>query len=166
MNDVRNLDQWLSAGRADLAQRGPDALAEQRTLARWREASALQSVATARTAEAPPPRNARRAFGLRPLWFGIPVALSVCAIALIGALALVPAAEPQAVEARSTPFIALASADEIERAGPPVLFTSQVPRVTMTDYGLPVDPARADQPVDAEFLMSRTGLVLAVRFKE
>ena len=165
MKDVKDIDQWLSAARADLAQRGPDAAAEQRMLARWREASALRSVATTRAFEVSP-RPRRRAFDSRPLWFGIPVALSLCAILLIGALALVPATEPQAVEARSTPFFALASADEIENAGPPVLFTSQVPRFTMTDYGLPVDPARADQPVDAEFLMSRAGVVLAVRFKE
>jgi hypothetical protein len=165
MKHVRDIDQWLHAARADLAQRGPDAAAEQRMLARWREASALRSVAVARTVEVSP-RTSRRAFGSRPLWFGIPVTLGFCAVMLIGALALLPATEPQAVEARSTPFLAFASADEIENAGPPVLFSSQVPRFTMSDYGLPVDPARADQPVDAEFLMTRAGVVLAVRFKE
>lgn len=167
MNDRQSIDRWLAAARADVAQRAPHAMAEHRALARWRERSALQAVAattTGRTIAPPAPRRSRLP-GAR-LWLAVPVAISAGIALLIGVLAMVPVGEPQAIESGATPFIALTSADEFERAGPPLLVSSQVPRVAMADYGLPVDPARADQPVDAEFLLSRTGVVLAVRFKE
>jgi hypothetical protein len=51
-------------------------------------------------------------------------------------------------------------------AEPAVIVSSQVAAATLSEYGLPVDPARADEPVRAEFLLSPTGLVLAVRFAE
>lgn len=168
MKDRQSIDRWLTAARADVSQHAPHALAEHRALARWRERSALQAIAatTPDRALAMPARPLRSRFAPVRLWLGIPVAISVGVALLIGALVLLPVGEPRAIEYGATPFIALTSVDELERAGQPLLVSSQVPRIAMADYGLPVDPARADQPVDAEFLLSRTGVVLAVRFKE
>jgi hypothetical protein len=41
---------------------------------------------------------------------------------------------------------------------------AELPRAALAYYGLPIDPARADQPARAELLMSARGAVLAVRF--
>jgi hypothetical protein len=168
MIDESALDPWLKAARRDVARRTPDAMSHQRLVSRWSERRALHSVAAVRdVAACPVPTTAtHRGRSWRSLAFGIPLALSVVFAVAVGALLLVPAAQPLAIESRATPFIALASADDLAGAVEPLLVSSQVPRMTLADYGLPVDPARVDQPVDAEFLLSRTGVVLAVRFKE
>ena len=65
-----------------------------------------------------------------------------------------------------TPFLALVASEAIAAEPSALIVSSQVAGSTLSDYGLPVDPARIDQPVRAEFLLSPTGLVLAVRFAE
>ncbi|MGZ8994136.1 MAG: hypothetical protein ACXW16_08985, partial [Burkholderiaceae bacterium] len=57
-------------------------------------------------------------------------------------------------------------ASDAMAAAPAVIVSSQVAAATLSEYGLPMDPARADEVVRAEFLLSPTGLVLAVRFAE
>jgi hypothetical protein len=43
---------------------------------------------------------------------------------------------------------------------------ARLPRTALADFGLPIDPSRADVPVKADLLMSPRGVVLAVRFVE
>lgn len=151
---------WLEAARAEAARRAPDPMVESQLLARVRERGALRSIAAARPA---PVRAAAR-----PWWrpsFALPVAFAGVAALIIGVRLLAPT--PSAVNARevATPFIALVGADALVAERSPVVVTSQVARTALADYGLPVDPARADEPVDAEFLVSASGVVLAVRFR-
>lgn len=61
-------------------------------------------------------------------------------------------------------FIALAPLDVIAADSGPRLVTARIPRAAVAGFGLPIDPARADQPLNAEFLVSARGAVLGVRF--
>jgi hypothetical protein len=159
MNKMERLDEWLAVARSDLGRRLPDPLVEQRLLDRMRERRALQSVAAAQ-----PPRARPAPHRVRPrFWFGAPAALAGVAL-LVWVFALpVETNEPRLA---ATPFFALVSADAIAAERSPIVVESTLPRVTLADYGLPVDPARVDEAVGAEFLLSRSGVVLAVRFKE
>lgn len=159
------LDDWLAAARSDLAGRHPDLLAEQQLLARVREVRALQSVAATRIE---PHRNRdagwRRVFNWRAAALAGAAMLAVALTALT-VLILAPNSPPRDATVR-TPFLALVASEAIAAAPSAVIVSSQVAGATLSDYGLPVDPARIDQPVRAEFLLSPTGLVLAVRFAE
>src|SRR5512145_1519660 len=152
---------WLEAARAEAARRAPDPMVESQLLARVRERGALRSIAAARPA---PVRAAAQPWWTRPS-FALPVAFAGVAALIIGVRLLAPT--PSAVNARevATPFIALVGTDALVAERSPVVVTSQVARTALADYGLPVDPARADEPVDAEFLVSASGVVLAVRFR-
>jgi hypothetical protein len=165
MNTRQRLDEWMAAARSDVARRLPDPLVEQRLLARMRERRALQS---APTQSLPVKPAAPRRLRLSP-WFGVPAALTSTALAGIALLVWVVALAPEETNApllTATPFFALESADVIAAERSPIVVESTLPRVALADYGLPVDPARADEAVGAEFLLSRAGVVLAVRFKE
>jgi hypothetical protein len=165
MNTMERLDEWLAAARSDVARRVPDPLVEQRLLARMRERRALESVAATQPLGVMP---APRRFWRSP-WFGVPAALSsgvaLAGIALLTWIIALPK-EAKTPVLTATPFFALASADAIAAERSPIVVESALPRVALADYGLPVDPARADEAVGAEFLLSRAGVVLAVRFKE
>jgi hypothetical protein len=158
------MDDWMDAARDDLAQRAPDAIVEAQLLARVRERGALRSVEAAVPVRVAPKR--------RPWWLrlsvGVPLAAAAVFVVLLGTRLLVPPSADPAMAAHevATPFIALVAGEALAAERAPVVVASQVPRTALADYGLPVDPARADEPVDAEFLMSRTGVVLAVRFRE
>lgn len=149
------LEPWLAAARTDLAQRTPPAWIEAQLLARAEEQRLLQSLRR----HAPPRRRlrpARRWLG----WLALPVAATA---ALLLAIALSVLTAPDA-EPGGASFIALAPLDEIAAERGTVVVPGQVPRAQLADYGLPVDPARADEPARADFLLSSRGVVLAVRF--
>jgi hypothetical protein len=156
------VNDWLDAARHDVAQRAPDAMVETQLLARVRERSALRSVAMLA-----PARKARQ---ITPWWIrllvGLPVAIAAVLVVLLGTRPLAPAAPSVPEGEVATPFIALVGSEALAAERAPVVVSSQVARTALADYGLPVDPARVDEPVGAEFLVSRTGIVLAVRFME
>ena len=156
------MNDWLAAARDDAAQRAPDAMVEAQLLSRVRERSALRSVAIA----APSRTVGRAASWWLRLSFGVPVAIAALLVALVGTRLLLPASPSAPERAIATPFIALVGGEAIAAERAPVVVSSQVARTALADYGLPVDPARVDEPVGAEFLVSRTGVVLAVRFME
>jgi len=164
MNTMERMDEWLAVARSDVAHRQPDPLVEQRLLDRMRERRALPSVAAAQ-----PPRVRPAPHRDRPrFWFGVPTALASAALAGVALLAWVFSLPVETIEPRlaATPFFAVVSADAIAAERSPIVVESTLPRVTLADYGLPVDPARVDEAVGAELLLSRAGVVLAVRFKE
>jgi hypothetical protein len=161
MTNPRGIDEWLAAGRADVARRGPDPMVETGLLARVRERRALHAVAAVRPRSTP----ARGGRPWRWLALGVPAAFAAALIALGGTRLLAPPAGSAPAEA-ATPFIALVGTDAIAAERAPLVVSSQVSRAVLADYGLPIDPARADQPVDADFLVTRSGIVLAVRFRE
>ena len=156
------VNDWLEAARHGVAQRAPDAMVETQLLARVRERRALRSVAVLA-----PDSKARQT---TPWWIrwsvGLPVAIAAVLVVLLGTRLLSPAAPSVPERESATPFIALVGSEALAAERAPVVVSSQVARTALADYGLPVDPARADEPIGAEFLVSRTGVVLAVRFME
>ena len=165
MEQNTRLDDWLTAARAELAERQPDQLAEQQLLARVREMRALQSVAATRIAASAPvdhrPGLWRRLFSLRTAALAGSLTLAI----VMSVLVLLPNVPPRDATVR-TPFLALVTSEAIAAEPSALIVASEVAGSTLSDYGLPVDPARIDQPVRAEFLLSPTGLLLAVRFAE
>ena len=65
-----------------------------------------------------------------------------------------------------SPFFSLVAPEAMAAQRSAVLVASQVSGAALADYGLPLDPARVDEPIAAEFLLSPAGVVLAVRFTE
>lgn len=165
MEDGKRLDDWLAAARSDLSGHAPDPLAEQQLLSRVREVRALRSVAASRPVASPP---RARHMGLRRRWLSWRTAAlaGVTTLAIgIGVVAFAPAA-PQGDAKGPSPFLALVASEAFAGERSASIVSSQVSGAALADYGLPVDPARVDQPIRAEFLVSPTGLVLAVRFTE
>ena len=157
------LDDWLAAARNDVAKRAPDLLAEQQLLARVRELRALQSVAATRAAA--PDRDARAKWWQPGRWRAAALVGGLVMVIALGIVVLAPNAPERDATVR-TPFLALVASEAIAAERSAVIVSSQVSGAVLSDYGLPVDPARIDQPVRAEFLLSPAGLVLAVRFAE
>jgi hypothetical protein len=160
------LDHWLAAARDELARREPPPWSEGELRARIDERLALQAVA-----DSPPalqPRAQPRAASAKRrllVWLGAPaMAAGAFALLLVAATLLHSGVGPAALP--PAPFIALTSIDAIAAEPGKVVVPARVPRAQLADYGLPVDPARADVPAQAEFLLSARGVVLAVRFVE
>ncbi len=155
------LEPWLAAARTDLAGRIPPLALEGQVQARLAEEEALRAVRKARPRTNDSPTRA----GWRWVaWLALPVA-AACALLLATALVLqAPPAPASGNAPASAPFIALASMDTIAAEPNKVVVAAELPRAALTYYGLPFDPARADQPARAELLMSARGAVLAVRF--
>ena len=166
MEHGSRLDDWLAAARSELAECGkPDLMAEQQLLARVRETRALQSVAATRV-DTLPRRDHRTGFWHRPFsWHAAALAGAAMLAIAISALVLAPN-QPQSDATVRTPFLALVASEAIAAEPSAVIVSSQVSGAELSDYGLPVDPERVDQPIRAEFLLSPTGLILAVRFVE
>lgn len=182
------LADWLTAARTDAASRVAPAWIEAHLVTRFEEKHAMASLASAqREPPASPPAEARAAMPAlrtaaetpRPrrksprwAWFGWWLAapsFTLVAIA-VGLVVLAPE------HMRPTPghsvvggierprFIALAPLDDIAADTGPRVVTARIPRAAVAGFGLPVDPARADQPLNAEFLVSARGVVLGIRF--
>lgn len=151
-----SLDAWLAAGRACTVE--PPAWLEAQLLARYHERRALQSVRS-HTIDAARPRASAPRWRALTAWLALP-AVALAAL-LVGSVLLRPLT-PSAPAARH--FLALAPLESIAAERGTLLVPAQVPRAQLAEYGLPIDPARADEPAQAELLMSRHGVVLAVRF--
>jgi len=66
--------------------------------------------------------------------------------------------------AAATPFLALAPLADFPAGQRSEVVTATLPRATLAEFGLPVSPMRAAEPIGAEFLVGPHGNVLAVRF--
>ena len=91
---------------------------------------------------------------------------SVMTLAVVISVAVLLPQTPSHHATVRTPFLALVASEALAAEPSALIVSSEVPGSTLSDYGLPVDPARIDQPIRAEFLLSPTGLLLAVRFAE
>lgn len=105
----------------------------------------------------------------RDRWLAGPLALA----ASIAALSFVVRSLPQeAVVAESAPaamqasdeFMPIVPLSDIEGAGDALVVPARLPRTTLAQLGLPVNPARIADAIDTELLIRRDGSVLAVRF--
>jgi hypothetical protein len=103
------------------------------------------------------------------LWWMPPLALAATlAIASWMVRAPMPtaplAAAPNApVEADPGPFLALKPLERIALEPGTTVVATEFPRALLADWGLPVSPDRAGEPVRAEMLYSAEGEALAVR---
>jgi len=130
---------------------------------------ALQSVkAPAVLDEALAARFRRRHPVRRPsLWWMPPLALAAT-VALVTWMLRGPMPRPVVPERVPAvhdggPFLALKPLERIALEPSTTVVASEFPRALLADWGLPVDPARAGEPVRAEMLYSADGEALAVR---
>jgi hypothetical protein len=115
--------------------------------------------------------RASRAGERRPrLWWMPPLALAAT-VALVSWIARTPLHAPAApaqgeiADSDAGPFLALRPLDRIAlEPGTTVVRRTEFPRAMLADWGLPVSPERAAEPVRAEMLYSLDGEPLAVRF--
>jgi len=140
------VDRALAALRASLHEATPPAALEAALAARFR-------------------RQHRAA---RPsLWWMPPLALLATA-AVVSWMIRAPqppmrvAAMPAAIE-DAGPFLALKPLDRIALEPGTTVVTSEFPRALLAEWGLPVAPDRAGEPVRAETLYSADGEALAIR---
>ena len=126
------------------------------------------AAAIARAARGGTPR--RRAAPAGGQWLAWPLALAA-SIALLSFL--VRSIPPHGPVADSTPplsaavpnaFTPVVPVAQIREVPDALVVPARVPRMTLAQFGLPVDPARADDAVDAELLVRRDGALLAYRF--
>jgi hypothetical protein len=111
--------------------------------------------------------NAARPSARPRLWWMPPLALAAT-IALVSWVIRAPlqdAAIPAAAapEADAGPFLALRPLERIALEPGTTMVTTEFPRALLADWGLPVSPDRAGEPVRAEMLYSAEGEPLAVR---
>lgn len=114
-------------------------------------------------------RNGKRK---RPnLWWLPPLAMAAT-IALVSWMirgpvppmkAAVQAAQAQVNPAEDAPFLALRPLERIALEPGTTVVTTEFPRALLADWGLPVAPDRAGEPVRAELLYSPDGEAIAVR---
>lgn len=102
------------------------------------------------------------------LWWMPPLALAAT-IAMVSWMIRGPAPEhslaalPQVAEGDPGPFLALRPLERIALEPRTTVVTTEFPRALLADWGLPVSPDRAGEPVRAEMLYSADGEPLAVR---
>ena len=119
-------------------------------------------------------RQDRTRRAARPrLWWMPPLAMAatVAAVSWIArSPATLPVAEPlrepaaqSAVGADYAPFLALKPLERIALEPQATIVATEFPRAMLAQWGLPVSPERAGEPVRAEMLYSTEGEALAVR---
>jgi hypothetical protein len=103
------------------------------------------------------------------LWWMPPLALAAT-VALVSWMIRAPfpppphpQAAPAAAAADPGPFLALKPLERIALEPGTTVVTTEFPRALLADWGLPVSPDRAGEPVRAEMLYSARGEALAVR---
>jgi hypothetical protein len=101
------------------------------------------------------------------LWWMPPLALAAT-IAMVSWVIRAPLQQPEvsaaaAPEADAGPFLALRPLERIALEPGTTMVTTEFPRALLADWGLPVSPDRAGEPVRAEMLYSADGEPLAVR---
>ena len=115
-------------------------------------------------------RKTRPAAARPRLWWMPPLALAA-AIAMVSWMIRGPVPEgeglvslaPAMSDADAGPFLALRPLERIALEPGTTVVTTEFPRALLADWGLPVSPDRAGEPVRAEMLYSRDGEPLAVR---
>ena len=114
-------------------------------------------------------RRATRAAARGDRWLAWPLALA----ASIAVLSVVVRSLPPEAVVPDAAVIAQAAGDEfmpvvpiadIESATDALVVPARLPRTTLAQLGLPINPARAADAIDTELLVRRDGSVLAVRF--
>jgi hypothetical protein len=137
-------------------------------LAELREA--LQSVKAPATLDDALAARFRRQHAMRrpSLWWMPPLALAAT-VALVTWMLRGPLPRPvvperaPAIVGDGGPFLALKPLERIALEPGTTVVATEFPRALLADWGLPVAPDRAGEPVRAEMLYSADGEALAVR---
>jgi hypothetical protein len=149
------LDRQLSALKSELSSLQPPPAVGH---------SVSAAIARAERAGSDRPRRLWRM--LREYWFAVPLAAAAALAILVWTLRL-PASDPSTQAASAaTEFIPVVPVADIARTRGAYVVSAQMPRTMLSDFGLPVSPVRAAEPVDSELLVRADGTVLAVRFLE
>lgn len=106
--------------------------------------------------------------------FGVPVAALALSLGFAGWMTFAPLIgqapriNPPVAQADSgdAPFIALQPMERIAQERDATVITTTFPRALLANYGLPVSPERAGEPVRADMLLSSGGQPLALRIIE
>ena len=118
---------------------------------------------------------ARRRRFARAMLVPLAIAATIAGVALVNRSLLAPdsssmragaPAAAAATEAGGTAFVPLVSTAELERSRETLVVAMQLPRTSLGEFGLAVNPARAGESVPAELLIRPDGAVLAIRFIE
>jgi hypothetical protein len=100
-------------------------------------------------------------------WLVWPLALAASIAVLSFVVRTLPPEKvlaPPTVGTGGDEFMPIVPIADIERAGDALVVPARLPRTTLAQLGLPINPARAADAIDAELLVRRDGSVLAVRF--
>lgn len=132
-----------------------------------RELSAIKAPAALEAALVARFRSRRRRLARPRLWWVPPLALAAT-IALVswmvrGPVPVAPVVAEEAVREDAGPFLALKPLERIALEPSTTVVATEFPRALLADWGLPVSPDRAGEPVRAEMLYSADGEALAVR---
>ena len=103
----------------------------------------------------------------RERWLVWPLALAASIAVLSIVVRSLPPEAVEPVPARAADgndFLPVVPIADIERAGDAVVVPAKLPRTTLAQLGLPINPALAADAIDTELLVRRDGAVLAVRF--
>ena len=158
MND--SLDSTLRALRREVARLEPPPAVGRAVAA---------AIARAERSAVAPARVSWRA--VRDHWLAGSMAAAAALVFFVWTLR-VPPAEPQSerstasVPSAATDFIPVVPVGEIASTRAAYVVSALMPRTMLADFGLPVSPARAAEPVASELLVRGDGTVLAVRFLE
>jgi hypothetical protein len=111
----------------------------------------------------------------RALWDAFRNSWLPAAFAFAASLAIVvwtlrapeaPSRPPTVATPAGTEFIPVVPVSDIAGTRGAYVVSTQVPRTMLADFGLPVSPVRAAEPVRGELLVRGDGTILAVRFLE
>jgi hypothetical protein len=159
-----NNDSILEPGQDTLLDLKLDEL--KRELAEMR-APDMEAALRERFRKTPPTAPARpRLWWMPPIALAATIAITSWMIRgpMPDAQSLVSLAPPTTtIEGDPGPFLALQPLDRIASERGTRMVTTEFPRALLADWGLPVSPDRAGEPVRAEMLYSADGEPLAVR---
>ena len=133
-------------------------------------ASVDRAIAAAIASKASRPDRSVSGPGILERWLAWPVALaaSIFAISIIVRQAppenLVPDLSAESLREAAQAFMPVVSAEVIAGAGDTYVLPARLPRMTLAQLGLPVDPERIGEAVETELLVRADGAVLALRF--
>ena len=129
-----------------------------------------RAIAVAIASSASRPRRTASGPGVLERWLAWPVALaaSIFAISIIVRQAppdkLVADLTAESLREAAQAFMPVVSAEVIAGAGDTYVMPVRLPRMTLAQLGLPVDPERIGEAVETELLVRADGAVLALRF--
>jgi len=159
---VKPEDSPLEPGQATLLDLRLDAL--RADLAAVRAPDSLQATLAARFRHSLPTERRPRLWWMPPLALAATIAITSWIlrgpVPAGDELVTVPA---RSLDGETEPFIALRPLDRIANERGARVVTTEFPRALLADWGLPVAPERAGEPVRAQMLYSAEGEPLAVR---